>query len=392
MRDRLPTLVLYANGAKLPAVLLETALQGFLSFNPGRWLPEAWMRRPLIRKLIGQRYEHASYLDDWKDAFCDADCLDVQLCNMTNIVEYRRCRQAIQTYPLVVILHSATGDSMLVLLRTLHWFQRRKGKLLVFVGNEYDLMDEKIRFIRDVEADYVASQLPADAARWLYAECSATKLLLAPHALNPKVYYPAPDAPKVADLGFVGDHYSRIVGDREREDFIRTIEKNAARWGLQVHIRSQRIRREEWAALLRGFIGVVGAESGTYYLERDSKTIKAVRRYLRFHRNASFEEVYERFFAKRVISIPGKAISSRHFEPIGTKTCQILLEGQYNGILRPNEHYISVKKDFSNLEDAIERFKDDTFRQRIVDQAFEYVMAEHTYAHRVASLLRQMRL
>ena len=70
-----------------------------------------------------------------------------------------------------------------------------------------------------------------------------------------------------------------------------------------------------------------------------------------------------------------------------TKTCQILLEGYYNGILKADEHYISVKKDFSNLDEAVRRFKDHEFRDALVNRAYEYVAAEHTYHHRVESLL-----
>ena len=82
-----------------------------------------------------------------------------------------------------------------------------------------------------------------------------------------------------------------------------------------------------------------------------------------------------------------KAISSRHFEPIGTRTCQILVEGDYNGILKADEHYIAVKKDLSDIDDAIEQFKDDRCRTRIVQQAYDFVINNHTYDHRVAGLL-----
>jgi len=64
------------------------------------------------------------------------------------------------------------------------------------------------------------------------------------------------------------------------------------------------------------------------------------------------------------------------------------LEGYYNGILKPNEHYISIKKDLSNICGAIESFKDETFRKKIVENAFQYVMDNHTYRHRVKALMK----
>jgi spore maturation protein CgeB len=86
--------------------------------------------------------------------------------------------------------------------------------------------------------------------------------------------------------------------------------------------------------------------------------------------------------------VSGKSISSRHFEPIGTKTCQILLAGHYNGILDADRHYIALDSGLGNIDAALERFRDDAYRAEMVEETYDYVRAEHTYAHRVAALLR----
>jgi spore maturation protein CgeB len=88
--------------------------------------------------------------------------------------------------------------------------------------------------------------------------------------------------------------------------------------------------------------------------------------------------------------VSGKAISSRHFEPIGTKTCQLLLEGNYNDILTAGEHYIPIRKDYSNLTDALGKFMDDDYRRAITERAYEYVMSNHTHNHRIAHMLDQL--
>ena len=136
--------------------------------------------------------------------------------------------------------------------------------------------------------------------------------------------------------------------------------------------------------------GIVGAESGTYYLEKDDRTQLAVEKYLRQVGNATFDDVFTRFFKDYENPISGKAISSRHFEPIGTKTCQVILEGHYNGILKADEHYIAIKRDLSNVTDAVSRFKDQPYRQKLVDRTYEYVLDQHTYRHRVDNLLRML--
>ncbi len=86
-----------------------------------------------------------------------------------------------------------------------------------------------------------------------------------------------------------------------------------------------------------------------------------------------------------------KAISSRHFEAIGTKTVQIMMKGRYNDILVPGEHFISLNEDFSNIDDVMARFSDLDHCQKLVDAAHQYVRAGHTYHHRMKGLYETLR-
>jgi hypothetical protein len=391
MKNRIKTLLLDANGYGWRAVLADTAIQGFLGLKADTGLPVSLRQHPLARRLLRQRNESVSYVIDWREALCEAPELDVEVCNINNLVQYFRCLKSIAQYPLIIILHSTNSNDMSLLLKTADWFNRRRGKLVIFIGNEYKLMAEKIGFIRSVNADYVCSQLPLEAARWLYTECSHSQILPMPHALNPKLYHPSPHSQRTIDIGFIGVLYHNVIGDMERTNLIRFFQTHGAALGLACDIRLGaylKLPRAEWAQFLNTCKGIIGAEAGTYYLDRTGQVIADAKAYLKAHPTASFEEIFERFFRDHPSRVSGKAISSRHFEPIGTKTCQILLEGYYNGTLVPDEHYISLKKDFLNIDDVVRRFKDDNYRQAMVEQTYEYVMAEHTYRHRVESLLK----
>ena len=46
-----------------------------------------------------------------------------------------------------------------------------------------------------------------------------------------------------------------------------------------------------------------------------------------------------------------------------------------------------MKSDFSNLERAVEQFKDEEYRRAMMNRACEHVMAAHTYRHRIEALL-----
>ena len=123
-------------------------------------------------------------------------------------------------------------------------------------------------------------------------------------------------------------------------------------YGLRCDIRagrSDRLPRDEWAKFLQGTKGLIGAESGTYYLNERGRLLTRARDYnLQEKPGRELRRTSTScFFANAAREVSGKSVSSRHFEPIGTKTCQILVEGEYNGVLRPGEHYIPVNRDLS---------------------------------------------
>src|SRR6266481_284475 len=331
MKDRLRTLYLDCSGIASLMVPTDTLLRGILGYKDGDRPPPILRNNPRVNALFGElRDVHAqlSYVGDWRDAFVASPDLAVEVCNINNLLHLGRCLLRLRKYDLIIVSHTAAGDDMTVLKRSAGWFHHRRAPIVMFIGNEYDLLDEKIGFIRDVECELICSQLPIAAASYLYRECDGSRVAEMPHALNPHKYFPA-TIPRQVDIGFIGDIYWPFVGDRERTDLI------------------------EW------------------FEQQD----------------ANFDEVFERFYKGQTRCVSGKSISSRHFEPIGTKTCQILLEGYYNGILEPDQHFIAVKPDLSNIDDAIERFCDEGLRRRMVEETYEYAISQHTYAHRVAHLL-----
>jgi spore maturation protein CgeB len=231
--------------------------------------------------------------------------------------------------------------------------------------------------------------MPIAAAKYLYQECGETHIVEMPHALNPKTYFPIPGMRREVDIGFIGDIYWPFIGDRERTDLIEWFERHGAHHCLRCDIRKQRVSRDAWNMFLNGCNAIIGAESGSYYLNERGGLLERARTYNLFENcAASFDEVFDRFYRDQPREVSCKSISSRHFEPIGTKTCQILLEGHYNGILEPDRHYISLRKDLADIDQAIEKYRDENYRRRMVEDTHDYVLSQHTYAHRVANLLR----
>ena len=374
----------------------DTVLRGVFRFKDNDPCPRFLERFPQAREmftLLRDFHRHLSYVPDWRDAFFECPQLQIEECNINNLLHFYKCLAGIRAYDLVIVSHAAAGDDLEILAPAARWLARRKGKLAVFIGNEYDLLDDKIAFIKRSRADVVCSQLPIDAARYLYGDCSPARVISVPHGLNPKVYRPNDSIARHVDVGFIGDIYWPFIGDNERTALIRRFQDAHEDMQLRCDIRTSRVDRNQWAEFLCGCKAIIGAESGTYYLNDRGRLLTRARDYNLFqNRDASFEQVFDMFFRDQPRLVSGKSISSRHFEPIGTKTCQILLEGDYNGILKPDEHYIPVRRDLSDLDAAIAKFRDESNRTRIAENAYEYAMDCHTYVHRAKGVLQELGL
>lgn len=391
------TLFLDLNGTGRVVLAAATVLRGLFGLREGA-RPPVLLRRSLMAQNVYAHIkdfnERLSYMRDWRDAFCRAALLDVTVCDMNNLVHLGQCLLRIRSYDLIVVSHAAAGDDMSLIERIGPVLARRAGPIIVFLGNEYDLLDRKLSFCRSVKAELLCSQLPIAAAEYLYGDLAETEIMAAPHALNPVVYRPSPHHERDVDVGFVGDIYWPFVGDCERTNLIEYFEKNGKKWGLRCDIRagrSSRMPRDEWAAFLNRTRTLIGAESGTYYLNEKGALLDRARTYnLKQHQNATFEEIFAKFFAGVPRGVSGKSISSRHFEAIGTKTCQVLIEGDYNGILKAGEHYIPVRPDLSDIDEAIRALRDESHCRAIAERTHELAMSGHTYDHRVVDVLARL--
>jgi hypothetical protein len=66
-------------------------------------------------------------------------------------------------------------------------------------------------------------------------------------------------------------------------------------------------------------------------------------------------------------------ISPRCFESIALRTGLILLEGNYSGLLEPHRHYIELKRDYSNVWDAVEQALDLDYTAELIARAYAEV-------------------
>lgn len=147
---------------------------------------------------------------------------------------------------------------------------------------------------------------------------------------------------------------------------------------------------DDWIDFLMSCRTVLGCLGGSGLVDWDGSIARNVNEYCKKHPDAGFSEVEAACFEGLDNYIHLFAISPRHFECAMTKTCQILVEGDYAGIFRANVDYIELKKDFTNIDDVIQKVKNVEYCNQIADNCYEHVVksGKYTYKKFVEGILK----
>ncbi|WP_417782628.1 glycosyltransferase family protein [Terasakiella pusilla] len=379
--------------------------------------------------------KHISYYDDWMDAFCKSDLFEAEVVNIMAPGAYDDLKRKQREADGIILLHSTNGDTLEYMVPLVGLLSERKCPLLSFVGNEFNFpgayISEKRDLFKKFEPDFIATQLLQEAGSFLFSDVVKQKVYSVPHALNSDVFqFKTAHKDRVWDLGGRAVTYLPHLGDRERNELHDFFSAHSFDPDLKVDISNDRFDRAGWADYLNSCRGTVSSEAGSWYLERDDRTVKAIEEWIKTVKTGAstirsdgviarlaqklpyglkqtirslmkfgpiqyesavkeelnFQEVYDLFFEDTPKApVYSKCISSRHFDAIGTGTCQILLEGRYNDILIPHVHYIPLKADYSNLDEVLEIFHS-AESEKIAQNVSDYVRENHTYVHRAQTV------
>jgi hypothetical protein len=166
------------------------------------------------------------------------------------------------------------------------------------------------------------------------------------------------------------------------------VAEHAGLRGLQCDMstrESDTIIGDTWIDFLASGKTVIGCESGSSVLDRRGEVKSKIQVLLAQDGKLPFDGVSAQL-PKGWDDYSFFAISPRHLESVIARTCQVLIEGKYDGILKPNEHYIPLKRDFSNIDEVLEKLTDDKTLQCIADRAYEEVYLSRHYSYKKFAL------
>ena len=149
---------------------------------------------------------------------------------------------------------------------------------------------------------------------------------------------------------------------------------------------------DSWYKFLKSCKFFFGCEGGSSLYDPNGKILELISKYVKENSNPSFEQVKFNCFKLKDNLISNYALGPRNLECIVTKTLQILVEGKYNGVLKPWIHYLPLKKDFSNIDLIIEKTNDLDYCQKMVDNAYLTITNDEKlkYNFFVKSIINEM--
>lgn len=140
---------------------------------------------------------------------------------------------------------------------------------------------------------------------------------------------------------------------------------------------------DEWYDFLMQCKYMPGVEGGSSIHDWDGSLFDTVKKYLLANPKATFDLIESNCIPEgKDGELTVVALSPRHLEACLTKTCQILVEGAYNGILIPGRHYIELKKDFSNIETVMDHIVRDDLRDEIIQNAYNDIVLSGKYTYK----------
>jgi len=344
--------------------------------------------RILVVCYVNEAMGKMSYHEGWAANFPLHRLYDCTVLNLACTGFLKRLWNKIhglnKDFDAVVFLHSVYANSNRIDKLWEAAFQGLDAPKVYFMANEYKHIKEKVELANRLGSKMLVSQTSNQDVLREYEKVFSGRVISFPHAgLDPSVFSPASSKEsRLVDLGYIAASEPYYFGHQERkiisDYFIQHANELKLKTDINYNNESRRLNRKGFAAFLNQCKGQIGSEAGTDFFEIDGSKRAEVISYVEQHPDWDMESL-DRLFFSRWTRLPCRMISGRILEAAGTKTVQVLFKGYYNGYFKPDIHYISLNKDFSNIDDVMRRFRDKTEVTRIVETAYELARSEMTY-------------
>ena len=274
----------------------------------------------------------------------------------------------------------------------LEYIKNSKAQKVAFCQDEYRFCQKRFNFLNDYKIDVVYSLLDPKYYDSTYYKYSNVKKVY--HTLtgyvdstlienSNKLYIP--HEKRTLDISYRARELPYYLGKgaQEKVDIAKEFIKRLEGSDLQIDINyteASRLYGDAWSQMLANSKTVIGVEGGASIFDIDGKAFEVYSSALSENPRITKESIFALLepWEEKIIY---RTIGPRIFEAAAFKVCQVLFEGEYQGILKPMVHYIPLKKDFSNFKEVMDMIKNNELVGRIVNNAYEDLIMSNKYSY-----------
>jgi len=143
-----------------------------------------------------------------------------------------------------------------------------------------------------------------------------------------------------------------------------------------------RIYGDDWYRFLADSRTTLGVESGGSVVDCEDEVRNDYERLVVEQGEVTLDDLRRTSLARWDNLIRYWLIGPRHFEAAALRSCQVLFEGSYSGAIEPFEHYIPLRKDFSNLDEVLSLVRDRRACEEIAERAYGRLIASGEFSYR----------
>ncbi len=193
--------------------------------------------------------------------------------------------------------------------------------------------------------------------------------------------------PRTIDIGYRTGPAKPFLGRQAmlKTEIADVVRERAQALGLRVDITTRpedTLLGDAWYRWLASCRWTIGVEGGASVLDRDGSVLACTERVQAERPGVSFSELEAACFPGRDGELDLRALSPRHLEACATRTAQILVEGDYNGVLERGRHYVPLRRDFANLDEVLAVVASDVERERLAAAAYRDVVGSGRWTYR----------
>jgi hypothetical protein len=192
------------------------------------------------------------------------------------------------------------------------------------------------------------------------------------------------ESPRAIDIGYRSRAMPFDLGDlgQDKTAIAERFQALAPAQGLTADIsvlERDRLYGRQWVRFLRDCRCVLGTSSGASVVDFTGDIRRSCERHLALNPDAGYDDVKARFFADADWKVVIDTVSPRVFEAAALGCTLVQHEGLYGGVMRADEHFIGVRRDYSNVGEVVDRVRDRAFCREMARRTHRDLIASGRY-------------